>query len=289
MGICRYNYCYNGEETKAVHDLYERVKKDWERNKGFVYVKFIKGQKTGSIAKLVFDLEPLKEKDFEQYSRVANARVYMYTYIEFIADGKYRWTGRGNKPKGSLTDRNIEWLEGYTGDTVWNVIPADKEKEEALKEPTYDMDNKELHIGDKVIYINARYGGGYQLCHGVIDRFEAEYHAYDSTTSVFTIVKNLESLTQESKIANPKEFIFKVEKLSKEKRMVTLGSLLEALNSVEDKKKVYPIGFGTPDSWRGRYDEVAFTPEKDITVKEMLENVNKALEDIFLWAGRWYL
>ena len=35
---------------------------------------------------------------------------------------------------------------------------------------------------------------------------------------------------------------------------------------------VFPYGFGSSHSWRGVYSQLAFTPEKDVTVASMLEH-----------------
>jgi hypothetical protein len=206
-GIKRYYICYSQEEVDEVVNIYERLKTDYERNGGFVFTKFTEGQKEGSIAKLVFDLQPLRlEKRYTWSKRNSN-----FAVIEGIIStrGVCRWKGRSNKPKGTLGYKGLVWLEGYEGETVWNISSAEEEKIKALEEPVYDMDESVLSIGDKVLYINARYGEGYQLCHGIIDRFEAEYHLQTNTTSTYTIVKNLEHLTEESKISSPRDFIKK--------------------------------------------------------------------------------
>jgi len=57
---------------------------------------------------------------------------------------------------------------------------------------------------------------------------------------------------------------------------MTLGEYIEKLKTLDPEKKV-PIGLGGPHSWRGRYDELAFEPVKDTTVKEMLEAAESAL------------
>ncbi len=61
---------------------------------------------------------------------------------------------------------------------------------------------------------------------------------------------------------------------------VELGHLIDWLSSQDPNKKVID-GFGEPMSWRGDYYQLAFAPEKETTVKDMLDNALSALGDTF--------
>lgn len=64
--------------------------------------------------------------------------------------------------------------------------------------------------------------------------------------------------------------------------MVTeLGDLIKWLSSQDPDKKVIN-GFGEPMSWRGDYYQLAFAPEKETTIKDMLDNALSALGNTFV-------
>lgn len=62
---------------------------------------------------------------------------------------------------------------------------------------------------------------------------------------------------------------------------MTLGDLIKILKEFPDKKKTVPVGLGDPHSYRGYYDQLAFEPAENITVEEMLEKAESALESTF--------
>lgn len=51
---------------------------------------------------------------------------------------------------------------------------------------------------------------------------------------------------------------------------MNLGRLIEILRAFPDQDKVLPIAFNNPDSSRGSYDEIAFSPAKNVPVKLLL-------------------
>ena len=56
-----------------------------------------------------------------------------------------------------------------------------------------------------------------------------------------------------------------------------------------DKDKVLPFGIGEPMSWRGIYNEVAFSVQENITVQQSLDNIIKAYHNVFYgWKGGEY-
>ncbi len=51
-------------------------------------------------------------------------------------------------------------------------------------------------------------------------------------------------------------------------------------------EEIPPLGFCNPHSYRGDYAQVAFEPTTGVSVAEMLESCNKALENVFTgWKG----
>jgi len=56
----------------------------------------------------------------------------------------------------------------------------------------------------------------------------------------------------------------------------TLGDIIKTLRA-EDPRKVCPLGFLHPHSYRGYYDELAFEPAEHVSVAEMLRAAESAL------------
>lgn len=61
---------------------------------------------------------------------------------------------------------------------------------------------------------------------------------------------------------------------------IELKDLIEWLSSQDPDKKILN-GFGEPMSWRGDYCQLAFAPEKQTTIKDMLDNALSALGETF--------
>ena len=67
-----------------------------------------------------------------------------------------------------------------------------------------------------------------------------------------------------------------------------LQELIDAL-AAADQDYIAPLGFGHPNSYRGNYSCVAFTPEENVTVAWMLEHAKSALGATFEgWKGGEY-
>ncbi len=70
--------------------------------------------------------------------------------------------------------------------------------------------------------------------------------------------------------------------------MATLKHLIERL-SHEDPKRVVPLGFRHPHSYRGYYEDLAFEPAENVTVGEMLTAARSASGATFQgWKGGDY-
>lgn len=59
-----------------------------------------------------------------------------------------------------------------------------------------------------------------------------------------------------------------------------LGELIKVLRKA-DPNQVVPMGFAVPHSYRGSYDNVAFEPMTNTTVREMLAAARSALGKTF--------
>lgn len=71
---------------------------------------------------------------------------------------------------------------------------------------------------------------------------------------------------------------------------MTLGELISVLEKA-DQDMVVALGFSNPHSYRGYYDELAFVPTPDISVRQMLEAARFALDRRFTgWkGGEWMM
>ena len=60
---------------------------------------------------------------------------------------------------------------------------------------------------------------------------------------------------------------------------LTLKELIEILEEEQKKTpgRILKFGFGEPDSWRGDYYGLMFTPKKDVTIDKMLQDAKGAV------------
>lgn len=69
---------------------------------------------------------------------------------------------------------------------------------------------------------------------------------------------------------------------------MNLDKLINVLKKF-DSELVVKYGFGRPTSWRGNYCELAFIPEKNVTVSSMLKHAESAVGRVFKgWKGGEY-
>jgi hypothetical protein len=178
---------------------------------GTLYIKFVDGDRKGSIAKLVIDVEehPYNERKAEVErcrSSWSNEKV-QYQIDNTYFFGTAKWDKRKNSCKVSFPSKEIVFLPNYEGPTVYEMFDKKAAKEELLKNPDqHDIDGKLLAVGDKVLYINARYGSGFGMCHGTIKEFKV---VADSSGHSFTTVVQMDGEDQLSSISNPSEMIYK--------------------------------------------------------------------------------
>jgi len=61
---------------------------------------------------------------------------------------------------------------------------------------------------------------------------------------------------------------------------MTLGELIKTLEKYP-ADQIVERGFGSPDSYRGDYSQLAFNPEVNVTVGEMLDHAKSAVGRTF--------
>lgn len=171
-----------------------------------IYMKFVSGDRKGSIARFIPNDKGIQVR-LDTHARVWVAHNQQAgTRFNHTAQGHYEWDGRRNKVKGYITSPEVVWLPDYVGETVWEKFDAKAAREAATTNPDVtDIDGNGLKVGDKVLYINARYGSAMELDHGTVDRFEAK--ASRASVEVFVIVKNAAGV--ESKLGSPAAMIWK--------------------------------------------------------------------------------
>lgn len=216
------NPCHNGVVEpdpggeafiSVMHEVWEL----WKAGKP-IYVKYLDGDRKGSIARFeVGDDRYSEARWFEEpkphrtdvWSRDERGRsctVYGYRYYA-SAYGVCHWDGRRNKVKASLGYEKFAWLKDYDGPTVWKKFDAKAAREKMLRSPGQkDIDGNVLAVGDAVLYVNIRYGGGTLLCHGTILRFKAK--ANSRRKSIETIVVK-DGSDEESCITDSSQLIWK--------------------------------------------------------------------------------
>lgn len=201
------NYFDSHDNAEAVAYVEARNELFRRAQAGTVYIKFVDGDRKGSIARLTID-EHMREHD----ARIE--RAYLHYGEKERFEIKNAWIygiAKWDKPKRScqvtMPGRDAIFLPNYEGPTVYQMFDRKAAKEELLKSPNQrDVDGQLLSIGDKVLYINARYGSGFALCHGTITEFRV---AVDSKAHGFATIVTMDGSTEESAISYPERMIFK--------------------------------------------------------------------------------
>lgn len=168
-----------------------------------IYIKINSGDRKGSIAKFVTNVEIKTSCYLDSYKKYWEYRVG--------TSGHLVWDGRKNKIQYYLTDgwnhKADSFLKNYEGPTIFKLFNKKKAKEELLKNVNVeDIDGNKLQIGDEVIFINIRYGSGADLTRGKIIRFDAKVDSQSHT--IFTIVKDIKT-NEECKIEKTHRLILK--------------------------------------------------------------------------------
>lgn len=156
---------------------------------GKLFVKFISGDRKGSIARV--KLEPEISYQTQTYARIEQMRVRSRDPIRYEIKPAFlylvaTWDKRRNSCKFTGPSQETVFLPNYEGPTVYKMFDKKAAKEKLLREPKQlDIDGKLLAVGDKVLYINARYGNAFRLTHGTILEFKA---SVDSNGHVISTV-----------------------------------------------------------------------------------------------------
>lgn len=168
---------------------------------GKCYIEILEGDYKGSIA--IFT-----QLDYDAVEDVVDYRTLSSTYYNLKSywSGRLSWQGKRNNPSFLLRNGSAIVLPEYSGNTVFKKrnLKAEAEKLLSSAKPA-DIDGYDIEIGDKVLYMNLRYGSGGILSKGIVKNFKA--HARDGYVSV--IVENSDVKGEESQLHYPHRQIFK--------------------------------------------------------------------------------
>jgi hypothetical protein len=141
---------------------------------GTLYVRFIDGDRKGSIAHLKVHPQLTYDEPCIGYHR----SYYNNSHYRITNESRFgvlTWDKRKNKVRHYFpTPRDeVEYLIGYDGPTIWEKFDAKAAKEEILQLQTeHDINGNYLSVGDRVLYVNIRYGSGTTLEIGTIKEFK---------------------------------------------------------------------------------------------------------------------
>lgn len=190
----------NLEEFQAVYDAIAT---------GRACIRYLDGDRKGSVARLAFsdqykNARPQIGHSSRSWSRDVTHQID-YQYIYCVAT----WDGRRNKvqlPGGYIDPAEV--LIDYDGPTVWEKFDAKAAKAEILKNPDQkDINGKVLSVGDRVLYINARYGSRMTLEEGKVIEFAAS-----ANSKAHTITTIIESQTgEQSSLQYPESMVYKLD------------------------------------------------------------------------------
>ena len=176
---------------------------EYLETKGYCHVKIKGGDYDGSIAKFT----PTSGDKDKLYSMMYS-REGRWT-VKYYWDGRLSWKGKRNNPQFTLMDSTCEvFFECNHEDEVFQRVDLKKGASKLLEKAICDVDSKQLSVGDKVLYMNLRYGCGGKLSHGVVKGFKA--HVRDGYVSVLILNSNGE---EESELKYPHYQIYKKDKL----------------------------------------------------------------------------
>lgn len=181
------------QELPVLRDINEKLKKD-----GNLFIKVLEGDYKGSIA-MFKPLEGSVKDDvvIRNYGGDFN--------ISCSWSGRLSWKGKKNNPQFIIAHRSCLILEDYRGETLLKRFNLKEESKKLLQGSVEDIDGNTLAKGDKVLYMNLRYGSGGSLCHGTVSDFKA--HARQGYLSV--LVSNDLDKEEVSDLNYPHQQIYK--------------------------------------------------------------------------------
>ncbi|UZV41191.1 hypothetical protein vBVpaMR16F_125 [Vibrio phage vB_VpaM_R16F] len=197
---------WHGSESDLLQDEgFIKLKQVYEylKENGFCHVRVNGGDYDGSIAK--FTLDDDIDRDLYTRNWYSSDKSFM---VEYAYHGRLSWVGKRNNPKFTLMNSTCDVLLDYEGEEILKRFDLKKEGKKLLEQDVEDIYGNKLTKGDKVLYMNLRYGSGGMLCHGTVKSFKA--HARDGYVSV--IIENDNCSGEESECRQPYNQVYKKDK-----------------------------------------------------------------------------
>ncbi len=169
-------------------------------HKGF-YVSVFRGDYAGSIAKYI--PQRSLSADDVVIKRGHGSTYWYLTGVSAYSKGKLKYKGQKYTPRVDLYECRI--LLDYVGEEVYCKKDYQSISDSLLSEDVLDTQGNALKVGDKVLYLNLRYGCGGKLCTGTILKFKAK----PKSGSVSVIIQQ-EGSEQESQCNYPSMQIYKL-------------------------------------------------------------------------------
>ena len=203
------------DELQAHMDTINKIYDCLEKGER-VYLGITSGERKGSIAYIQLDDDYRNERcsirhfwDKYRFGRTGDENGMVSTLQDDFISCVLRWDGRRNKVKW-VTYKHTVYLPDYEGPTVWEKFDKKAAAAENLKSrPALDRDGSELAVGDRVLYINARYGAGASLDRGTVSKIKAtmQMNGDRQYTTTHVIIDNDNG--QKSDIKEPQLSIIK--------------------------------------------------------------------------------
>lgn len=172
-----------------------------------VYLGITTGERKGSIA-YIHSLDPdYLWRDQDREPKVRHSNVWGSNTVRVDNNSLYvilRWDKRRNKIKWSTGGGDTVYLPDYEGPTVWQKVDKKKLAKETLKKrKVKDREGNVLEVGDRVVYINARYGSGARLDRGTISdiKMHVDVQGENKYVTTHVIIDNDDG--NQSDIRNP--------------------------------------------------------------------------------------
>lgn len=208
--------------------MYDEIAHKMEKGEK-VYVEFKEGERKGSIAYIAqMDMSFTETYRELPFWNKTEPRWQPNSWSSHTKDDGYydcdismyvilRWEGRQNKVKCSLHSDGMNYLPDYEGPTKWEKWDKKAAELKALENLIIkDREGNELELDDKVLYINARYGGAASLDRGTIKDIRIKVQMYNNKLNNYLEVTILNENGQTSKISSPEDTVLLLKSLQSE-------------------------------------------------------------------------
>lgn len=198
---------FNKDDPKALAYIAELNEVYNAITNGTAYIRYLDGDRKGSIARVKWRSKLDKDNMHEDRPRIDRSRWGGYRFISAYFFVIASWDNRRNKIQETFPNSNIEVLLDYDGPTIWEKFDHKVAKEKALSSITIkDVAGNSIVIGDQVIYMNLRYGQGGRLDFGSIKEFKASVNY--KLTEISVVVESNDG--ELSTIRYPQSMIWKI-------------------------------------------------------------------------------